>query len=138
LAGLDKLLFLDLIFGESVYSAVLHQPKHQPGSPKQVQTQPYGSTYSIVQETPAFAEIVPIHFGLWYAKNGVINQFPHSLFIAIPWRDSQLARTEIKSQDRQEAAVGAVSAVSACHRETVCAGPNFQGQSELQHFWLRG
>ncbi len=30
-----------------------------------------------------------------------------------------MARTEIKNQDRQEAAVGAASAVSACHCETV-------------------
>jgi hypothetical protein len=37
----------------------------------------------------------------------------------IPSRDSLLARTEIKTQDRQESAVGAVSAVIACHRETV-------------------
>jgi hypothetical protein len=80
---------------------------------------PDGSTYSIVQGTPAFAEIRPIYFGLWYAKNGVLNQFFPSLLIEIPSRDSLLARTDINTQDRQESAVGVVSAVSACHSETV-------------------
>jgi hypothetical protein len=116
LAGLDKLLLGDLIFGESVYSAVLHRPQHRPGSPNQAQTWPYGSTYSIVQETPALAEIGSIYFSLWCAKNGVRNQFSHSLLIEMPSRDSLLARTEINTQDRQESAVEAVSAVSACHR----------------------
>ncbi len=70
-----------------------------------------------MQDTYAFAEIRvrTICFGLWCAKNGVLNQFSF-LFIEIPLRDSLLAsqaRTKIKSQDPQEAAVGAVSAVSA-------------------------
>jgi hypothetical protein len=67
-------------------------------------------------------------------QNGVLNQFYHSLFIEIPSRDSLLARTEINTQGRQEAAVGAVSAVSACHSETVldntgyrCRPPGRQG-----------
>jgi hypothetical protein len=68
LAGLDKLFFGDLIFGESVYSAVLHRPQHQPGSPEQAQTWPFGFTYSILPETPPFAEIGLIYFGLWCAK----------------------------------------------------------------------
>ncbi len=64
LAGLNKLFFGDLIFGESVYLTVLHRPQHRSGSPKQAQTWPYGFTYSIVQEAPAFAEIRPAYFGL--------------------------------------------------------------------------
>ncbi len=92
----------DLIFGQSVYVTVLHWPQHRPGSPKQAQMWPYGSTYSIVQEAPAFAEIGIIYFGLWCAKNGVLDQFHHSLFIEIPSEDILLARTEIKTQDRQE------------------------------------
>ncbi len=60
-------------------------------------------------------------------QNGVLNQFSqsflnqvsHSLFIEIPSRDSLLARTEIITQHSQKAAVGTVSAVSACHRETM-------------------
>jgi hypothetical protein len=118
-AGLNKLFFGDLIYCESVYSAVLYRPQHRPGSPNQAQMWPYGSTNSIVPGTPAFAEIGSICFGLWCAKNGALNQFSHSLFIEIPSRDSLLARTEINTQDRQEAAVEAVSAVSACHCETV-------------------
>ena len=86
----------------------------------------HGSTYSIVQGTPAFAEIGPIYFGLWCAKNGVMNQFFHSLLFEIPSSDSLLARTDINTQDRQESAVGVVSAVSACHCETVL------GQHRLQ------
>ncbi len=54
---------------------VLHRPQHRPESPKQAQTRPNGSTYSIVQEAPTLAEIGPIYFGLWCAKNGVANQF---------------------------------------------------------------
>jgi hypothetical protein len=73
LAGLNKLFFWDLIFGESVLTAVLHRSRHRPGSPKQAQTWPDGSTYTIVEGTPAFAEIGPIYFGLWCAKNGVLN-----------------------------------------------------------------
>jgi hypothetical protein len=61
--------------GESVYSAVLHRSQHRPGLAKQARTRPDGSTYSIVKEAPAFAEIGPICFGLWFAKNGVLNQF---------------------------------------------------------------
>ncbi len=57
LAGLNKLVFLGPDFGESVLTAVLHRSQHRPGSPKQAQTCPNGSTYSIVQGTPAFAEI---------------------------------------------------------------------------------
>ncbi len=98
LAGLNKLFFGDLTFGESVLTAVLHRSQHRPGSPKQAQTWPDGSTYSIVQETPAFAETGPIYFGLWCAENGVLSQFSHSLFIEIPSRDSLLARTEIKTR----------------------------------------
>ncbi len=93
----------DLILGESVHSAVLHRPQHRPGSPRQSQTWPYGFSYSIVQETPAFAVLV---YGV--PKNGALNQFSHSLFIEIPWRDSMLARTEIKTRGCQDAAVGAV------------------------------
>ena len=124
LAGLNKLFFWDLILvgpdsGESVLTPVLHRSQHRPGSPKQAQTWPDGFTYSIVQETPAFAEIGPIYSGLWCAENGVLNQFSHSLFIEIPSRDSLLARTDINTQGRQESAVGVVSAVSACHCETV-------------------
>jgi hypothetical protein len=62
--------FGDLIFGESVLTAVLHRSQHRPRSPKQAQTRPDGSTYSIVQGTPASAEIGPIYFGLWCAQNG--------------------------------------------------------------------
>ncbi len=83
-------------------------------SPKQAQTWPYGPTYLIVPETPAFAEIGSIYIGLWCAENGVLNRISHSLSIEIPSRDSLLARTEKKTDCRQEAAVGAVSAVSAC------------------------
>jgi hypothetical protein len=79
MAGLNMLLFWDLIFGESVLTAVLHQ----------------------------------------CGKNDFLNRFPHSLFIEIPSRDSLLARTDINTQDRQESAVGVVSAVNACHCETV-------------------
>ncbi len=99
--------------------AVLYRSQNRPGSPKQAQTWRDGSTYSIVHGTPAFAEIRPIYFGLWCAKNGVLNQFSHSLLIEIPWRDSLLARTDINTQDRQESAVRVVSVVSACHCETV-------------------
>jgi hypothetical protein len=88
-------------------------------SPIQDQTWPDGSTYFIVQGTPAFAEIGPIYFDLWCAKNGVLDQFSHSLLFEIPSSDSLLARTDINTQDSQESAVGVVSAVSACHRETV-------------------
>ena len=100
-------------------NAVSHRSQHRPGSLKQAQTWPNGSTYSIVQGTPAFAEIGPIYFGLWCAKNGVMNQFFHSLLFEIPSSDSLLARTDINTQVRQESAVGVVSAVSACHCETV-------------------
>ncbi len=52
LAGLNKQLtsciFWDLIFGESVLAAVLHRSQRRPGSPKQAQTWPDGSTYAIV------------------------------------------------------------------------------------------
>ncbi len=97
----------------------MHWSQHRSGSPKQAQTWPDGSTYSIVQGTPAFAETGPICFGLWCAKNGVLNQFSHSLLFEIPSSDSLLARTDINTQDRQESAVGVVSAVSTCHCETV-------------------
>ena len=100
-------------------NAVSHRSQHRPGSPKQAQTWPDGSTYSIVQGAPAFAEIGPIYFGLWCAENGVLNQFSHSLLFEIPSSDSLLARTDINTQDRQESAVGVVSAVSTCHCETV-------------------
>ncbi len=100
-------------------TAVSHRSQHRPGSPIQAQTWPDGSTYFIVQGTPAFAETGPICFGLWCAKNGVLNQFSHSLLFEIPSSDSLLARTDINTQDRQESAVGVVSAVSAFHRETV-------------------
>ena len=73
LAGLNKLFFGDLYFGESVLSAVLHRSQHWPGSPKQAQTWPDGSTYSMVQGTSAFAGIRPICFGLWCAKNCLLN-----------------------------------------------------------------
>ncbi len=64
LAGLNKLFFWDLCFGESVFTAVLLWSQHRPGSPKQAQTRRNGSTYSIVQGTPAFAEIRPkMYFG---------------------------------------------------------------------------
>jgi hypothetical protein len=66
---------------------------------------------------------------LWCAKNCVLNQFSHSLLIEIPSRNSLLARTKIKTQDRQEAAVGAVSAVSACHRETVLDSTDYRCRS---------
>jgi hypothetical protein len=56
LAGLTKLFVSDLIFGESVLTAVLHRSQHRPGSLKQAQTWPDGSTNSIVQLTPVFAE----------------------------------------------------------------------------------
>jgi hypothetical protein len=104
LAGLNKLLFWDLTFGESVLTAVSHRSQHRPGSPKQAQTWPDGSTYSIVQGTPAFAEIGPIYFGLYCAENGVLNKFSHSLLIEIPSSDSLLARTDINTRDRQESA----------------------------------
>jgi hypothetical protein len=78
-----------------VLTAVLHRSQHQPGSPKQAQTRPDGSTYSIVQGTPAFAEIGPIYFGLWCAKNGVLNKFSHLLLFEIPSRGSLLAKTDI-------------------------------------------
>ena len=78
-------------FGWISVFAVLHQPQHWLGSPKQAQTWPDGSTYSIVQGTPAFAEIGAIYFGLWCAKNCVLNQFSHSSFFGIPSRDSLLA-----------------------------------------------
>jgi hypothetical protein len=56
-------------------------------------------------------------------QNGVRNQFSHSFLFGIPSSDSMLARTDIKTdintQDRQESAVRVVSAVSACHCETV-------------------
>ncbi len=65
--------FLGPDFGESVLSAALHRSQHWPGSPKQAQTWPDGSTYSMVQGTPAFAGIRPICFGLWCAKNGLLN-----------------------------------------------------------------
>ncbi len=78
----------------------------------------------------AFAEIGPIYFGLWCAENGVLNQFSQSLFIEILSRDSLLARTEKKtrSQDRQEAALGAVLTVSACHSETVLDSSGYRGR----------
>ncbi len=57
LAGLNKLFFWGPYFGESVLSAVLHLSQHWPGSPKQAKTWPDGSTYSMVQGTPAFAGI---------------------------------------------------------------------------------
>ncbi len=116
-------------FGESVHSVVLHRLQDRSGSPKQAQMWPYGSTYFIVPETPAFAEIRSIYFGLWCAKNGALNHFSHSLFIEIPSRDSLLARTEIKTQNRPEAAVEAVSAVSACHRETVLDSTGYRCRS---------
>ncbi len=56
----EQAVFLGTDFGESVLTAVLHGSQHRPGSPKQAQTWPDGSTYSIVQGTPAFAEIGPI------------------------------------------------------------------------------
>ena len=115
----EQAAFLGPDFGESVLTAVSHRSQHRPGSPKQAQTWPDGSTYSIVQGTPAFAETGPKCFGLWCAKNGVLNQFSHSLLFEIPSSDSLLARTDINTQDRQESAVGVVSAVSACHCETV-------------------
>ncbi len=123
----EPAVFLGPDFGESVLTAVLNRSQHRPGSPKQAQTWPDGSTYSIVQGTPAFAEIRPIYCGLWCAKNGVLNQFFHSLLIEIPSRDSLLARADINTQDRPESAVGVVLAVSACHFETVL-GP---GQHRL-------
>jgi hypothetical protein len=73
---------------------------------------------SIVQGMPAFAEIGSIYFGVWCAKNDVLYQFSYSVLIEIPSRDGLLARTDINTQDRQES-VGVVSAVSACHCETV-------------------
>jgi hypothetical protein len=79
----EQAAFLGPDFGESVLTAVLHRSQHWPGSPKQAQTCPNGSTNSIVLETPAFAEIRSICFGFWCAKNGVLNQFSHS-FIEIP------------------------------------------------------
>ncbi len=48
-----------------------------------------------------------------------MNPFFHSLLFEIPSSDSLLARTDINTQDRQESAVGVVSAVSACHCESV-------------------
>ena len=63
----EQAAFLGPDFGESVLTAVSHRSQHRPGSPKQAQTWPDGSTYSIVQGTPAFAEIGPIYFGLWCA-----------------------------------------------------------------------
>jgi hypothetical protein len=115
----EQAAFLGPDFGESVLTAVSHRSQHRPGSPIQAQTWPDGSTYFIVQGTPAFAEIGPIYFGLWCAENGVLDQFSHSLLFEIPSSDSLLARTDINTQDRQESAVGVVSAVSAFHRETV-------------------
>ncbi len=50
----EQAVFLGPDFGESVLTAVLHRPQHRPGSPKQAQTWPNGSTYCIVQGTPAF------------------------------------------------------------------------------------
>ncbi len=44
----------------------------------------------------------------------------------MPSRDSLLARTDINTQVRQEAAVGAVSAVSACHCETVLDSTDYR------------
>ena len=64
LTGLNKRFLGDLTLDESVYSAVLHRPQPRPGSPKQAQTWPDGSIYSIVQEAPTFAEIGPMYFGL--------------------------------------------------------------------------
>ncbi len=84
----EQAVFWGPDFGESVLTAVLYRSQHRPGSPKQAQTWPDGSTYSIVQGTPAFAEIRPIYFGLWCAKTGFLNQFSHSLLIEIPSRDS--------------------------------------------------
>ena len=69
-----------------------------------------------VEGTPAFAEIGPTCFGLWCAKNGVLNQFSHTLLFEIPSSDSLLARTDINTQDRQESAVGVVSAGVGQHR----------------------
>ncbi len=40
------------------------------------------------------------------------------LLIEIPSSDSLVARTDINTQDREESAVGVISAVSACHCET--------------------
>jgi hypothetical protein len=115
----EQAVFLGPDFGKSVLTAVLHRSQHRSGSPKQAQTWPNDSTYCIVQGTPAFDEIRPMYFGLWCAENGVLNQLPHSFLIEIPSRESLLARTDINTQDRQESAVGVVSAVSACHCETV-------------------
>jgi hypothetical protein len=66
----EQAAFLGPGFGESVLSAVSHRSQHRPGWPKQAQTWPDDSTYSIVHGTPAFPEIGPIYFGLWCAKNG--------------------------------------------------------------------
>ncbi len=79
-----------------------------------------------MQGTPALAEIAPVYFGLWCAKNGVLNQFSHSLFIETPSRESHLARTDINTQIRQKSAVGIVSAVSACHSETVLDSTDYR------------
>ncbi len=49
----EQAVFLGPDFGESVLTAVWHRSQHRPGLPKQAQTWPYGSTYSIVQGTPA-------------------------------------------------------------------------------------
>jgi hypothetical protein len=84
----EQAVFWGPDFDESVFIAVFHRSQHRPGTPKQAQTWPDGSTYSIVQGTPAFAEIGPIYFGLWCAKNGVLNQFSHSLLIEIPSSDT--------------------------------------------------
>ncbi len=128
----EQAVFFGPDFGESVLTAVLHRSQHLPGSPKQTQTWPKGSTYSIVQGTPAFAEIGPIYFGLWCAKNGVLNQFSHSLLFEITSSVSLLARTDINTQDRQESAVGVVSAVSACYCEIVLDSTGFSaGHQDL-------
>ena len=45
---------------------------------------------------------------------------PKPIFpLVIYWDSFELARTDINTQGRQESAVGVVSAVSACHCETV-------------------
>jgi hypothetical protein len=70
----------------------------------------------MVLPTPLYARVCWYRTNIfWFmvCQNGILNQFSHSLLIEIPSRDSLLARTDINSQDRQESAVGVVSAVSA-------------------------
>jgi hypothetical protein len=72
LAGLNKLLFGDPILGELVFVLSCTGLSIDQDHPTRHKS---GSSYLILQEVVAFAEIRPVNFGLWCAKHGNLSNF---------------------------------------------------------------